>query len=301
MKAVLCILVISLVLVSGCVEQPKQGFSVAATFFPLYDLTKNIVGDKGLVYSIVYLGTEPHDFEPSPSDIAKLDKANAFVTMGIEFAEFEEDLVAGVNPDVKVIPAGEGIELLEASGDGEKGEELGEEPHGLADPHIWLSPRNAKAMTTNILNGLVSVDPSNAGYYNANAESLISKLDVLDKAFEEGLASCKKDTILVNHNAFAYLGRDYGFSLIPISGLEPEVEPTPGQLVELINKAKEHGIKYVFYEELVDPRIANTIADEVGAQVMELNPLEGSKNPEDTYLTLMEQNLNNLKVALECV
>ena len=154
-------------------------------------------------------------------------------------------------------------------------------------------------MTNNIKNGLVAVDPENANFYLDNAAKLSVELDNLGQDFKKGLSQCSKNVVLVNHNAFSYLARDYGFELITIHGLEPEVEPTPGQLQELIDKAKEHKIKYVFYEELVDPRVAQTIANEVGAEVLELSPLEGG-NPSDTYVSLMHQNLDNLRIALEC-
>jgi zinc transport system substrate-binding protein len=167
------------------------------------------------------------------------------------------------------------------------------------DPHIWLSPKNAKLMVNNIKNGLMAADPKNADVYLANAQKLSQELDELDAEYKTGLAACAKDVVLVNHNAFSYLARDYGFEIITIHGLEPEAEPTPGQLQELIEEAKEHDIKYVFYEELVDPRVAQTIANEVGAQTLELNPLESGSSG-DNYVALMQENLENLQLALEC-
>ena len=122
----------------------------------------------------------------------------------------------------------------------------------------------------------------------------------MDSEFRAALSSCAKDVVLVNHNAFAYLARDYGFRTITIHGLEPETEPTPQQLARLVAEARKHGIKYVFYEALVDPRIARTIAQEVGAEAMQLDPLEGSDDAAATYLSLMRINMDKLRVALEC-
>jgi len=275
--------------------------TVAATFYPLYDLTKSIVGDTGTVYSIVPSGVEPHDYEPNPSDLQKLSYADAFITMGIGFAEFEEDLEK-VNPKAKVIPASRGISLLKGEDDEHEGEQERRDEKELAgnDPHIWLSPKNAQKMALNIMTGLVEADSINSEHYLKNGQETMEALKALDTEFKEGLSSCNKDTILVNHNAFAYLARDYGFDVIAITGLEPEVEPTPQQLVELIEQAKEHDMKYVFYEELVDPRIARTIAQEVGAEIIELNPLEGSSDPSATYVSLMRKDLQALQLALEC-
>lgn len=318
------IALIGLLVVAGCSapqqttqQTQNQKIIAAATFWPLYDLTKDIVGDKGTVYSIVPTGVEPHSYEPSPGDIQKLNNADVFVSMGIEFEEFEEDLVDAVNPNVKVIAAGKGIRLLKISDDHgheehddeheeEEHEEEGHEDeheeeehaHSGEDPHIWLSPKNAQKMVLNVMKGLVEADSANGEYYLQNGQKLIDNLKELDQEFKGGLASCDKDVILVNHNAFSYLGRDYGFSTIEISGLKPEAEPTPKQLAELIEEAEEHDLKFVFYEELVDSRIAKTIANEVGAEVLALSPVASDLSV--SYDKLMRNNLQNLRVALEC-
>ena len=287
----LVILALALVSCTANKEPSQQNtkLNVVATFYPLYDLTRSILGDKGMVYTLVPANTEPHDYEPKPSDIQKLNSANAFVTMGIEFAAFEDTLIESINPDVAVIPAGRDITLLKAS-----------DEQGANDPHIWLSPKNAQEMAAHIVFGLRAIDPKNQEYYAANGNLLIAELGALDQEFKEGLTSCKKDAILVNHNAFSYLGKDYEFRTITISGLEPEVEPTPLQIKKIIDEAWKNDIKYVLYENLIDPRVATTIAQEVGAQALELNPLEGSSNLSETYFTLMRKNLDTLRIALEC-
>ncbi|MDD9952994.1 MAG: zinc ABC transporter substrate-binding protein [Candidatus Woesearchaeota archaeon] len=172
--------------------------------------------------------------------------------------------------------------------------------HTGKDPHIWVSPKSMITMSENIAAGLKQADPASAAVYEANAATYIAQLKELDAAFTAGLATCKKDTVLVNHAAFAYLAHDYGFNQLAIGGLEPDAEPTPQQIVALIEEAQEHDLKYVFYEELVDPRIAETIAEEVGAETLELNPIEGAKDPADTYVSIMQRNLVNLRLALEC-
>ena len=312
---VVLLVLIGLLVVAGCsasqttTQQTVQDgeVTVAATFWPLYDLTRTIVGSSGTVYSIVPPGVEPHSYEPSPGDVQKLNNANVFVTLGIEFEEFEEDLVDAVNPNVHVLSAGDGIALLELSedhddhhGEEEHEEEHEEEEHHHSgeDPHIWLSPKNAQKIALNIMKGLAEVDPAHGQTYVQNGQNLISGLKALDQEFMQGLASCNKDVILVNHNAFSYLGRDYGFETIEISGLHPEAEPTPRQLAELIEEAEEHDLGYVFYEELVDSRVARTIAQEVGAQVLPLSPVASDLST--GYVQLMRQNLQNLRIALEC-
>src|SRR3989344_2654780 len=168
------IALIGLLVVAGCsapqktTEQTVQNekISVATTFWPLYDLTKSVMGDKGIVYSIVPAGVEPHDYEPNPSDLTKLSNSDAFVIMGIEFAEFEEDL-GSVNSNARIISASTGISLLKSEEKEEHEEGEGEDEHGHTgkDPHIWLSPKNAQKMTLNIMMGLAETNTANAEYY----------------------------------------------------------------------------------------------------------------------------------------
>ena len=191
-------------------------------------------------------------------------------------------------------------EKHENEDDDNKEEEHDEEQGHGKDPHFWLSPENVKQMVRNVKDGLVKADPQNAALYERNALQSIDRLSALDQEFRTGLASCARDTVLVSHNAFSYLGRDYGFEVIGLSGLSPEAEPTPQQIKKLVDEAKERKLKYVFYETLVDPRVSSAIASEVGAQLLELNPLEGAKDGEVTYFSLMRKNLANLRTAMEC-
>jgi len=155
--------------------------TIVATFFPLYDLTKSIVGDKGVVESLVPANVEPHDYEVTPSDIKKVNAANAFVIMGIAFAPFEDNLKSSLSSSVAIISAAKDVNLLQIS--------LDENKAGI-DPHIWLSPKNAKKMAENIADGLIKVDKENQEYYKKNLEELKTTLDTLDTAFSIGLANC---------------------------------------------------------------------------------------------------------------
>jgi zinc transport system substrate-binding protein len=308
-------------ILAGCSNHAAQNETdsnkkiIAATFYPIYDLTKSIATD-AQVFSVVPAGAEPHDYQPTPNDIIKLGESSAFVTIGLEFEEFEERLVLGTGGKITVITASEGINLLDANIDDSKEEEHeeGEKIHSNKeehneedehdhlgkDPHVWLSPNNMIIMAKNINEGLKEVYPQSAKLYDENANKLIEDLKKLDEDFRKELPLCKKKHVLVSHRAFAYLANDYGFEQIAISGLEPETEPSPREIARLGEEAREHGIKYIFYEELVDPRVANTIAREIRAKTLELNPIEGTKNPSENYISLMRKNLANLKLALEC-
>lgn len=279
-----------LILLIGCTSAQQtqvEGNQVSkldliATFYPLYDITKKIAGEQADVQSIVPSGVEPHDYEPTPSDILKLSNAKAFVTIGLEFSGIEEKLIEGSKNKLLVIDSKKGITL--------QGE----------DTHIWLSPKNMIIMSMNIMDGLNKIDPKNSNLYEENAKKLIEELKALDSDYKTGLANCKKHVVIANHGAFAYLGKDYGFRQIGIFGLAPETEPTPQDLVNIKNEAEKNNVAYIFSEELVEQRIAQTIANEIKAKVLVLNPIEGTKSPSEDYFSLMRQNLANLKLAMEC-
>jgi len=306
---------IIMLVLTGCTSSSQQQnnlqmngkMKIAATFFPLYDITKNIVGDSMDVYSITPDGVEPHDFEPAIDAIKKLNSASAFVTIGIEFQQTEQKLADAVNPNMKIISSSKGIELLNLKSESESAPELSISESGKdlgtetgKDTHIWLSPRNMEFMAKNIAEGLKSIDSNNVNYYDANLNKTLSKLIQLDTEYKNGLSNCSKDTILVSHNAFAYLAKDYGFNFISISGLSPELEPSPQQIKQLVDIAKEKNLKYIFYESLVDPRVSQTVAKEIGAQTLKLDPIEGSDGINSDYFSIMRSNLENLRIALEC-
>ncbi len=296
-KQILCLLlIIMMTACTGHIETQTTStkrITIATTFYPLFDLTRSIAGDKADVYSIVPTDAEPHEYEETPQDIIKLNKADAFVTMGIQFAGFENKLIEATN--IKIIPAGKNIPLIDVKNElGDPSDESGN------DPHIWVSPKNAVKMAENIRDGLIELDPENKDYYANNADSLIASLISLDADYASGLKDCKQDTILAAHDAYSYLARDYGFRSYFISGLTPESEPSPQQIKRLIDLAEQKHLKYIFYEEVVDPRISQTIAEQVGAITMPLSPVENVPEVSKTYVEVMQENLNRLKIALEC-
>lgn len=299
MKRILSIIALLALLIS-CAPQTEKS-DVVALFYPLYDAARNVAGDKMSVKSFIPAGVEPHSFDPSPSDLMSLSSAKVFVGTGINFGGMEERFEGSLNPNTVIIHAFDGTELIEGIDvhKEEESEEVEEEHGEDIDPHVWLSPKNMIVITNNVKEGFKRANPENADFYEQNAANYVSQLQQLDSDFSSGLSSCKKNKILTTHAAFAYLARDYGFEQVPIYGLSPEAEPNPHQIVALIEAAKANDLKYVFYEELVDPRVSETIAREVGARTLALNPVE-SGNESESYITIMRGNLANLRVALEC-
>lgn len=275
---------------------------VIASFYPLYEFSKNVVGDKAEVSSFTPIGVEPHDWEPSTGDMLRLKDATLFVHNGADFEPFVDKLVdSGEYKEVIFVETAAGIDLVR--GDVHDDADEHEDNAGY-DPHIWLDPILAKQQVTTIKDALASADPKNAAYYEKNAVAYNEKLDALDAKIRTELASCKKDTFVPFHNAFTYFAQRYGLNVFPLSGIAPESEATASEIKEFIDYIKEHNIKVIFSEDLVDPRLADVLADEAGAQVMIFSPVEGLTEEDikdgKTYLDKMEENLNNLKVALEC-
>ncbi len=285
MKLISLFLVVLLLLSFGCVsEKPSNPDSalIMSSFFPVNEMVKGVGGDKFSYVSLVPSGIEPHDFEPTSGDLRKLSSAKAFFAIGLNFSPFEEKAKENTNSYFEI---SKNVETISTN--------------GKTDPHIWLSPKRMKVIVDNIRSYLSNLDPENAQKYSENAVSISQKLDTLDRKFQRELAFCNKSIILTSHAAFGYLASDYNFTQIGISGLDPETEPTPSQIRELIDITKREKIKYIFYEDLVDPRVSQTIASEAGVDVLELSPLEGSSDNKD-YFQMMEDNLENLKLALEC-
>ncbi|XID94126.1 metal ABC transporter solute-binding protein, Zn/Mn family [Paenibacillaceae bacterium WGS1546] len=180
----------------------------------------------------------------------------------------------------------------------------GHDHSGLGvDPHTWTSPRSALVMAQNIRDAYVEVDPDNKAVYDANYADLEARLKELDAKFEQGLSGLERRDIVVSHQAFGYLCRDYGLNQIAIMGLSPDAEPRAQDILEIANFVKENGVKYIFFEELVSEQLASMLAAEARVDTLVLNPVEGltpeQEKAGENYFTLMERNLQNLQKALE--
>lgn len=177
--------------------------------------------------------------------------------------------------------------------------------HGdlTVDPHTWVSPKSALIMAENIYKAFVQVDGANRAHYEANYRELAERLKALDERYTRELAGLPKRDIVVSHAAFGYLCRDYGLNQVAIMGLSPEAEPRAQDLLAVKRFVEERGVKVIFFEELVSDRLARTLAKEAKVGTLVLNPLEGltpeQEKAGETYLTLMERNLEHLKQALQ--
>ncbi len=255
---------------------------VVTSFYPVYFFVKEIGGDKVNVINITPSGVEPHDYEPTARDLVQIQKSKLVFINGGGFESWATKIA---KDGAKVVELATG--LMENN-----------------DPHVWLSPELAKKEVEMITMELIRMDESNSRYYLENQTVILAKLDKLSADFKVGLSQCKEHKVVTSHDAFGYLTREYGLTQISISGISPDEEPSTKQLVEISNLAKKENLKYIFFEKLVSPKLAQTVAEEIGAKTLVLDPIEGISDNDakqgKNYLTLMEENLANLKIALEC-
>ncbi|WP_276357635.1 metal ABC transporter substrate-binding protein [Cohnella caldifontis] len=300
-----------LLFLSGCGGNTPNGRTVAdggrlkvvTTFYPMYYFTQQVGGTHAEVVALIPPGAEPHDWEPSAKDMRQIKEADIFVYNGIVEGWAEQALESAANGKRLAVEASKGIADLEGIPEEEEGggEEAHEDGH-LTDPHVWLNPVTAQKEVEAIEAAFEKADPANQADYRKNADDLIAKLKALDADYQSGLQNAKRKTFVTQHAAFAYLAKQYGLTQIPIAGLSPDQEPSPDQMAEIVKFAKDHQVKTIFFETLVDPKVARTVADEIGAKTDVLNPLEGltdedKKNGLD-YIGIMKNNLEALKRAL---
>lgn len=292
-------------------NEPKQGVSlqegkitklkVVASFYPLYEFSKNVAGDKAEVSIFIPIGVEPHDWEPSANDILKLKDSSIFVYNGAGMESFIDKLIdSGEYNNVKFVETTRGLNLIQTNDEHQKKPDN----HTAYNPHVWLDPILAKHQVMMIKDALINADPDNKKYYEDNANAYSDKLDELNSKIQMELSHCKKDTFMPFHDAYSYFANRYGLKTFPLSGVSPESEATAADLKEFVDFIQKNEIKIIYSEELVDPKLATTLAEGANAQVLIFSPLEGLTNQETlhgiTYLDKMNENVQNLKIGLEC-
>jgi len=295
---------------NGNQSQDKK-LSVYTSFYPMYDFASKIGGDKIDAVNMVPAGTEPHEWEPTAADIAGLEETSVFIYNGAGMEHWVEDVLESIQNDSLIaVEASKGLTLLEGHHDDEEEHSEEEEhsdedehSHGEFDPHVWLDPMNAKAEMESIKNSFIQADPDNKDYYEANYTKYAAEFDALDKEFRDAITSLPNKDIIVAHQAFGYLCSAYGLNQVPVEGLAPDSEPDPARVAEIIEFAKEHDVKVIFFEELVSPKVAEVIASAIGAKTDVLSPVEALSDEQmengDDYFTVMRHNLEALKAALK--
>ncbi len=268
--------------------------NISTSFYPLYYFASQIAGSHADVYNITPSGAEPHDYEPTSQDIARIEDGQMLVLNGGVEAWGNKIKDTLKRTKTVVVTAGQGLLTQQVTEGGETG----------TDPHVWLDPIRAKQEVRAITQALIQVDAAHTSDYQAREQALDTKLDQLDAAYKIGLQTCQRKDIITSHAAFGYLASRYGLNQVPIAGLSPDAEPSGQQLADIAKFAKDHQVKYIFFESLVSPKLSQTIATEVGAKTLVLDPIEGvskgdAKAGRD-YVSIMMDNLKNLQTALQC-
>jgi zinc transport system substrate-binding protein len=280
---------------SGSSASTLGTVSVVASFYPLAEAAQQVGGAAASVTNLTAPGVEPHDLELTPQQIAAISTADVVLYLGGGFQPAVEDALTdatGTTVDVSAglrslpVPAGESDASLSA------------------DPHVWLDPVLYGDIVRTTEQALAGASPSNAAAFGSNAAAFDARLRALASEYRTGLSDCARNVIVTSHAAFGYLAQRFGLQQEPISGLSPDAEPTPDRLAELKALVERDGVTTIFTEDLVSPKVAETLAQETGATTAVLNPLESLTPDEvsagDDYASVMRQNLSELRTALGC-
>jgi zinc transport system substrate-binding protein len=264
---------------------------VVASFYPLEWMADQVGGDRVGVESLAPPGAEPHDLELSPADVATVADADLVV------------FLSGFQPAVDQAVGGAGGTLFDAADFASLDRSDASIEAGRADPHFWLDPMRMADVADALAVALGEVDPEGAEVFARNASELREELIVLDDEFTAGLASCEDTDLVTSHNAFGYLADRFGLRQVGISGLTPDEEPSPGDLAAVADFVRENGVTTIYFETLVSPAVAETLAAEVGAETAALDPLEGLSEASDggDYFEVMRSNLTTLRAGQSCL
>lgn len=308
----------------------SNGPHITASFYPIYDLASKVMGDEGTVDVLIPNGAEPHGWEPSATDMRELAATDLLIMNGAGMEPWSADLLARLGDDApKAVVTSEGLELLtpdaytltpEHHHDGdvhthEHDHEVDEHAHehdaddhdghdhGDIDPHVWLSPMNAKHQMRVITDALIEQYPDHAGQFETNYTKHAGELDQLDSDYKAALHDLHDARIFVAHEAYGYLARDYGFKQTGITGISADEEPDAKRMAAIVDAVKDSGAKVIFTETLIDSKTADTISRETGAEVKTLSPVASRTEEEVSagadYVSIMRKNLKTLTKALE--
>lgn len=300
--------------------------TIYASFYPIYNLTKQIAGDKFNVKSFTNLNTEVHDFEPSAKDMADLSKAKVLFLSGADLESWKDKVEE--TSKIEMVDTSKGIDLIktedeedhdhehedsqedehedsekEEDHDHEDGEEEHHHHHGLYDPHVWLSPKNGIIQAKNIADKLSEIDPENKDYYMGNFEKIKKELEEIDKNYGEKLKNKENKKFLVDHEAFSYLARDYGLEQIPLTSITSTNEADAKTMKDAIDYVKKEKISAIFYEKGGSDKNVKTLANELSLDAKAINTIEYASDDdlknEKTYQEMIKENLELMESSLK--
>ena len=290
-------------------KNAPQKVAVGASLYTLAEFARQVGGDRVTVTQLIPDGVEPHEWEPTPKDLAKLQSQKVFLYNGKGLEPWIDSAKKAVaEKKVVFVLTSEGIPSLIAAAEPEHEHKGADTKHeheaGTAeDPHVWLDPVLAKQQVMAIKEALIQADPDGKAYYEERAAAYGKQLEQLDADYRTMVEKAPRKEFVTTHAAFGYLAKRYSLQQLAIMGVSPHAEPTPADLAQLVNEVNEHQIKTIFFETLISPKLSETIAQQTGAKTLVLNPIEGLTPDDvqrnDNYITLMRRNLENLSIALQ--
>ena len=311
---------------SGDSSSKDGSLTVMASFYPLKYLAEKVGGEHVSVTSLTPDGAEPHDLELSPKMVDSLSSADAVIYLA-GFQSAVDEAIEQQAPKT-VIDVSSAAELIEAGTDANHPSEDEEDAtdeaqsgeteahdhdhegadhadhdhhHDMsADPHFWLDPTRMAKAATLVGDKLAEADSAHADTYKANAKALAEELNTLSNTLVTKTSNCKVKTFVTAHTAFGYLADRTGLTQVGISGLDPESSPSPARLAEIAQIAKEQGVTTIFTEALIDPKVAQTLADDLGITTAVLDPIESQTDASKDYAATMNSNIDALTKALDC-
>ncbi|MCZ3389682.1 MAG: metal ABC transporter substrate-binding protein [Actinomycetia bacterium] len=272
----------------------SQSWDVVASFYPLQFVAEQVGGGRVAVTNLTKPGAEPHDLELAPQDLGALTDADLAIYLA-DFQPAVDDAVAQKSGG-QVLDVSDAADLsLTYQTDETDGD-------ALTDPHFWLDLMRMADVADDVAAALSQLDPPAQATFEANAAKLRSELEHLDTDFRKGLADCERRQLVTSHTAFGYLADAYGLEQVGLTGLSPDTEPNPQELATVTEFVADNDVQTIFYETLVSPDVAETVANATGASTDVLDPLEGltDSSQGDDYLQVMESNLANIKAGLPC-
>jgi zinc transport system substrate-binding protein len=295
-------------------KQPEQIVNkptIITTLFPFYDITTKLVADRAEVSLLLPPGVEPHSFEPTPQDILKIQEADIFIYTGDIMEPWVKDIVANLPASVTVIDASKGIDLIKSQDDHSHEDEhrhendIKKDSQNNLDPHFWLDFNNTIIATNTISKAIASLNLIDNTILDTNTSRLNQDLDDLNSRYKSTLAKCQNRTILqAGHRTFEYLAKAYNLEYITTEELSPNSDTSAQDIAKLVQAVKKTKAKAIFSEELVEPRIAETIASETGVKILKLNGAHNISSEQfqskTSFIDIMNQNLENLSISLDC-
>ncbi|MFI2102656.1 metal ABC transporter substrate-binding protein [Isoptericola sp. NPDC019693] len=261
----------------------SQKLDVLASFYPLQFVAERVGGVHVTASNLTPPAADPHSLELSPAQVRKLGSADLVVYLS--------GMQAAVDEAIATSPPRLALDTAEVAGLTGQGAE---------DPHFWQDPALLADVARDVADRLASVDPDHAAEFTANADALAEELAILDEEYRTELAPCAGATVVTSHEAFGYLAERYDLQQVGIVGIDPEVEPSPARLRHVRSVVEEAGVRTVYFEVITSPKVAETLADDLGIATDRLDPIEGQADPEADYLDVMRANLVALRDGLTC-